>query len=87
MAKKQFPVIRPIIFKDQPDGDCMSCRWNKATSDGSVTCGIPQTHLRNPICIAKLQLTIMGNIGVDLDHLYDDPDWDLGDSTSLPLPQ
>ena len=61
-----------VAFKDQPDGECMKCKWNLQTNkSGNVDCNIPFVHLKNEICIAKLTTTCIRNIDWEMERNND----------------
>lgn len=60
-------------FKDQPDGKCMECVWNRSTDD-DVNCAVPNTHLTNLICIQKRIMVMNQNIAYDFEEFEDDGD-------------
>lgn len=51
-----------IVFKDQPNGRCLECKWNEALTHGTVHCHVPDTRLVNEICIQKLTLVMIQNV-------------------------
>lgn len=51
-----------IIFKDQPNGKCFECIWNKATGTSDFWCSCPATHLTNHTCILKCGYIESSNI-------------------------
>ena len=59
-------------FKDQPDGNCLNCKWNMNEKHTTLFCMCPITHLSNVVCIQKVAITHLGNIddvlhsGIDL---------------------
>lgn len=48
-------------FFDQPNGHCSVCRWNESPNS-LMNCHVPQTHVTNIICIAKMQSVHLSNI-------------------------
>lgn len=64
--------VHGIIFKDQPNGRCLECRWNEREEHGAVLCAVPQTVLSNQVCIQKLNYVVNRNIDYYLSRLdYD----------------
>ena len=55
-------IKRKLVFKDQPDGDCLSCTWNAATEADDFHCLCPIAKISNRICIAKRQLVTESNV-------------------------
>lgn len=64
--------VKNLVLKDQPNGECLKCRWNGSASGTYLDCDIPRTLLVNPICIGKLQLAVLQNIAASEDA---DDDW------------
>ena len=60
---------------DQANGYCPQCRWNESPSINTVRCACPPQLLRNPYCMAKLQL-ILSQIMVN--EMLDEGDWKNG---------
>ena len=53
--------MRNIVFKDQPNGQCIRCKWNMS-NDEVLNCECPTTHITNYTCILKRTMTIQQNI-------------------------
>lgn len=50
------------IFKDQPNGKCMQCKWNLCVDGINVDCNCPSVQLTNRICIMKIQAILLENV-------------------------
>ena len=63
---EQLEMIRnsgEISFKDQPNGMCFACKWNRSyKNDFMIDCGVPLIYLWNPVCISKHQMVHLSNI-------------------------
>lgn len=70
-------------FKDQPWGDCLNCRWNDAFKHGPLSCDVPETRLRNPVCIIKRIGALAHNIDWELKRqnqdIEDGEEWKKGE--------
>ena len=71
--------MKKIVFKDQPNGKCDICTWNKSYKKDEFICSCSFKHLTNMVCIGKRQLCEQSNTSSALYDNSDGEEWKNGE--------